>query len=74
MSDEFENENENEDEQSSQALIPVEQNTILFRGKPLVVVRLIDGRLGVVLRWICENLHLGTKAQAQRIRHVVRGF
>lgn len=70
MSNEFENENEheNEDEQFSQALIPVEQETILFRGKPLVVVRLTDSRLGVVLRWICENLHLGAKAQTQRIR------
>ena len=34
----------NEEEQESQALIPIEQQTIMFRGLPLVVVRLPDGR------------------------------
>ncbi len=38
-----------------QVLIPTEQDTILFNGKPLVVVRLPDGRPGVVLRWICPR-------------------
>ena len=33
-------ENEKEYEQEAQALIPLEQQTILFYGKPLVVVRL----------------------------------
>jgi P22_AR N-terminal domain len=51
-----------------QVLIPTEQDTILFNGKPLVVVRLPDGRPGVVLRWICENLHIGQKAQVERIK------
>src|SRR5207302_8405303 len=36
--------------------------------KPLVVVRLPDGKPGVVLRWICENLHIGQKAQVERIK------
>src|SRR5260370_35246936 len=40
----------------------------MFNGKPLVVVRLPDGRPGVVLRWICENLHIGQKAQVERIK------
>jgi P22_AR N-terminal domain len=53
---------------TEQALIPTEQDTILFNGKPLVVVRLPDGRPGVVLRWICENLHIGQKAQVERIK------
>ncbi len=49
---------DDEQEQESQALIPIEQQTITFRNRPIVVVRLPDGRPGVVLRWICENLHI----------------
>jgi len=59
---------DDEQEQESQALIPIVQETIIFNGKPLVVVRLPDGRPGVVLRWICENLHVGQKAQVERIK------
>jgi hypothetical protein len=36
------------------------QETIVFQGKLLVVVRLPDGRPGLVLRWICENLHVSS--------------
>jgi P22_AR N-terminal domain len=70
LNDEYENEDEREQEQEqpTRALIPIEQETVLFRGKPLVVVRLPDGRLGVVLRWICENLQLLTRGQIARIR------
>jgi hypothetical protein len=53
---------------AGQELIPTEQDTIIFNGKPLVVVRLPDGRPGLVLRWICENLHIGQKAQVERIK------
>ena len=56
------------EQQESQALIPVEQQTIMFHGKPLVVVRLPDGRPGVVLRWLCENLHLDSSSQVRRIQ------
>lgn len=49
-------------------LIPQIQDSITFQGKPLVVVRLPNGDPGVVLRWICENLHIGTKAQVERIK------
>lgn len=56
------------DEQGSQELIPIEQQTITFRDLPLVVVRLPDGRPGVVLRWICENLHLAPGPQVVRIK------
>jgi len=59
---------DNEQEQESQALIPVVQETIIFNGKPLIVVRLPDGRPGVVLRWICENLHVLPAAQVVRIK------
>jgi len=57
-----------QEEQGSQALIPILQETILFHGQPLVVVRLPDGRPGVVLRWICENLHVSSAAQVERIK------
>ena len=61
------NEEENE-EQETQALIPIVQDTITFHGKPLVVVRLPSGQPGVVIRWICENLHLAPKGQVERIK------
>ncbi len=46
----------------------MEQQTIIFYGKPIIVIRLPDGRPGVVLRGICENLQLGTAAQVERIK------
>lgn len=64
-----ENEEENgEQAQEAQALVPIVQDTIIFHGKPLVVVRLPDGRPGVVLRRICENLHLVTGPQVLPIK------
>ncbi|OLB28823.1 MAG: hypothetical protein AUF64_00910 [Chloroflexi bacterium 13_1_20CM_54_36] len=45
-----------------QELIPIEQHTLTFYGKPIIVVRLPDGRPGVVLRFLCENLHIDTNA------------
>lgn len=57
-----------EQEMESRALIPIEQQTILFRNRPLVVVRLPDGRPGVVLRWICENLRIDPAAQVARVK------
>src|SRR5258708_6188261 len=39
-----------------------------FYGKPIIVVRLPDGRPGVVLRFLCENLHIDTNAQVQRVQ------
>jgi hypothetical protein len=41
---------------ASRALVPIDQQTLLFYGKPMVVVRLAAGRAGAVLRWFCENL------------------
>lgn len=57
-----------EQDQELHELIPTVQDTIIFNGKPLVVVRLPDGRPGVVLRWICENLHIQAQAQTDRIK------
>src|SRR5437588_13132039 len=54
--------------ENEKALIPIEQETLIFRGLPLVVVRLPDGRPGVVLRWICENLGLAPTGQVTRIK------
>jgi antirepressor protein len=51
-----------------QELIPIEQHTLNFYGKPIIVVRLPDGRPGVVLRFLCENLHIDTNAQVQRVQ------
>lgn len=59
---------ENEHDSVSQAIIPLEQDTLTFRGLPLVVVRLPDGRPGVVLRWICDNLQLDPASQVRRIK------
>lgn len=56
------------EEQNTDVLIPAIQDTIQFQEKPLIVVRLPDGQPGVVLRWMCENLHLDTQAQVRRIQ------
>jgi hypothetical protein len=57
-----------DDQEVSQPLVPVDQQTLTFYGKPLVVVRLADGRVGAVLRWFCDNLQLDSSAQIRRIR------
>src|SRR5713101_9366906 len=56
-----------EQEQDSSPLMPIEQQTIMFYGKPLVVVRLPDGRPGIVLRNLCDNLQLEPTSQVRRI-------
>jgi P22_AR N-terminal domain len=57
-----------EQEQDSSPLVPIEQQTIIFYEKPLVVVRLPDGRPGVVLRHFCDNLQLEPTSQVRRIK------
>jgi P22_AR N-terminal domain len=49
-------------------VIPVEQDTILFYSKPLIVVRLPDGRPAVVVRSLCDNMQLDRFAQIRRIQ------
>ena len=56
---------ENRDQQ---VLVPDLQSTLTFHEKPLIAVRLANGDHGVVLRWLCENLHLDVTAQIQRIK------
>ncbi len=56
-----------EKENQQQALEPLEQETIPFHGEQIVAVRLADGRICVVLRWICGSLALDSQAQVRRI-------
>jgi hypothetical protein len=49
------------------ALVPVEQDTITFYGHKLVAVRTPDGRIAVVLNWLCDGLSLDRTAQKRRI-------
>jgi P22_AR N-terminal domain len=51
-----------------QAVIPVEQHTLMFYGKPIIVVRLPDGQPAVIIRPFCDNLQIDTTAQIARIR------
>lgn len=52
----------------TEVLIPVEQDTIPFCGHELVAVLLEDGRIAVVLRWVCESLRLNQQSQLRSIR------
>ncbi len=53
---------------NEQELIPIEQQTLMFYGKPIVVVRLPDSRPAAVIRYFCENMQIDTAAQIQRIQ------
>lgn len=70
----LENQNEHEQEQSEptydqrEVLRPVEQAEILFYGYPVTAVRLPDGRIGAVLRNMCDALKLTRQPQIRRIR------
>src|SRR5437588_8707442 len=59
--------NEDSPDQQQQTLEPTEQDTIAFHGEQIVAVRLADGRICVVLRWICESLKLAPNPQVRRI-------
>src|SRR5438034_668154 len=52
----------------AEEIIPTEQGVITFYEKPLVVVRLPDGRPGVVIRVLRENMGLDRLAQVRRIQ------
>lgn len=49
-------------------LEPVEQHTIIFYGKPLIVVRLPDGSPAVALNSLCENMGLEPRPQLRRVQ------
>jgi len=46
---------------------PVEQVSIPFYGHVLVAVRLDDGRIAAVLRWLCEGMGINQQSQ---LRHI----
>ncbi len=51
------------------ALEPVLQEDVPFKkGHDITAVRLADGRIAVVLRWVCESLNLDPQGQVQRIQ------
>ena len=52
---------------SQMALEPIEQEFIPFHGEDIVAVRLPDGRICVVLRWVCGSLGLDPQGQVRRI-------
>jgi hypothetical protein len=56
------------DQQPQQALEPIEQDTIEFHGEQIIAARLVDGRIAVVLRWVCESLRVDPQAQVRRIQ------
>lgn len=43
-----------------------EQEMVIFHGRPIVAVRLDDGRVVVTLRSLCEGMGLNTQAQIRR--------
>ncbi|HLY31838.1 MAG TPA: phage antirepressor N-terminal domain-containing protein [Ktedonobacterales bacterium] len=49
-------------------LIPIEQESVPFYNRTLIAVKLADGRICAVLRWLCEGLQLDMSAQLQRIK------
>ncbi len=58
---------ETENGNREQALEPVEQESIVFHEQTIIAVRLADGRICVVLRWVCESLKLAPNPQVRRI-------
>lgn len=54
-------------QQPEQALEPVEQEDVPFKNETIIAVRLSDGRICVVLRWVCQTLRLDPQGQVQRI-------
>jgi P22_AR N-terminal domain len=67
MSNEDEAGNGTTEQQQSQRLEPVEQESILFHGQTIIAVRLADGRICVVLRWICDSMKLQAGGQVRKI-------
>ncbi|MGH2518021.1 MAG: phage antirepressor N-terminal domain-containing protein [Ktedonobacterales bacterium] len=55
------------DEHVDDVLVPIEQDSVIFYGHPLIAVRMADGRIFAVLRWLCEGLRLDPSGQLERI-------
>ncbi|HLJ80655.1 MAG TPA: phage antirepressor N-terminal domain-containing protein [Ktedonobacterales bacterium] len=54
--------------QKQKVLLPAEQFFVLLFGKPVLGVRLTDGRICLALRWLCDVLRLDSHAQLRRIK------
>ena len=54
--------------QAVTALVPTEQDTVPFYGHDLVAVRLPDGQIAAVLRWLCDGLGVNIQSQMRHIR------
>lgn len=61
------NEDEAKGGNEQQALEPVEQESIVFHDQTIIAVRLADGRICVVLRWICDSMKLQAGGQVRKI-------
>src|SRR5437660_9159763 len=59
---------DNDELEIQEVLAPLEQQTLQFYGKPIIVVRLPDGQPAVVLNYLCKNLQLEPRSQVRRIR------
>jgi hypothetical protein len=59
---------EQAEKDAQQALEPIEQESIPFHGEHIIAVRLADGRIAVVLRWVCASLSIDPQAQVRRIQ------
>ncbi|GHO88225.1 phage antirepressor N-terminal domain-containing protein [Dictyobacter formicarum] len=57
----------NGNRQPQTVLEPIIQEDIPFHDHTITAVRLEDGRIAVVLRWVCEILNMNPQAQTQRI-------
>lgn len=57
-----------DNDESHHMFLPVEQESVPFYGRDLVAVRLADGRICAVLRWLCDGLSLDAGAQVRRIQ------
>jgi hypothetical protein len=53
---------------TGEVLTPTEQDSVPFYGRELLAVRLADGRIAAVLRWMCEALGVGIQQQMRHIR------
>jgi hypothetical protein len=58
-------------ETSDEVIEVTEQETISFYDHPIVTVQLADGRIGVVLRWLCEGLGIDIQAQVRRVQRTL---
>lgn len=57
-----------DDTLDAEVITPEVQDTVSFYGQDLVAVRLPDGRIAAVLRWLCEGLGVNQRSQMAHIR------